>query len=173
MFFYTSIFVASVFMALIVLYLYRALVGAGKSVFGAILPSSKDNRTPTREESRYSTSINRTRTPWGWGSRSSLASAARPQPALPTRKTPWGWKGNGAEIRERGNNNNQPENAPGFDAFLKNNSSEFKSEAAQKSTVGWPYREEKSEIAGKAYKVKRQTTPNRTNLRTTGTPWGW
>lgn len=172
MFFYASLFVAIVFAAFIVLYLYRILARAGHSFYGTILPSSKNIRTNQSKTSELGKNINRTQTPWGWESRSPLAGPARPQPTVNPQKTPWGWKGNGAENRERGTSN-QSENTPGFEAFLKNSSSGFKSETAKQPTVGWPYRAEKSELDGKSYTVSRQTTSKKTNPKNTRTPWGW
>ena len=50
MFFYTSLFVASFIIAMVVLWLYKSLVGIGKAIYQAILPSSKSNITAHAEE---------------------------------------------------------------------------------------------------------------------------
>lgn len=173
MFFYTSLFIASVIVALIILYLYNALMEVGKAVYRAILPSSKDNLTKHIDETRYNSTINDTPTPWGWQPHATPASAAKTVPAMPSDNTPWGWKGNDNEIREHGPKSATKkvtrDAASGLDAFIKKNVNE----RGTKSAVGWPYREEKFEFAGKSYKVSRKATPKRTNLSTTGKPWGW
>jgi hypothetical protein len=136
MFFYVSLFIACVVTALLVLYLYNALVDAGKEVYRAFLPSSKDKRGRQRQKGRFDSTVNKT-------------------------AVPWGWKGNESEIREHG-----PDAATGFDAIIKNNSNES-------ATVGWPYREEKTELAGRANKVSRKPRAVKTGGRSGGKPWGW
>lgn len=173
MFFYTALFVASVITALIVLYLYNALMDVGKAVYKAMLPSSKDNLSRHIDDTPYHATINDTPTPWGWDANAGRGNPAKAVPASPNDDTPWGWKGNDNEIREHGAKGTVRNAALGLEAFLNKTTSEPSSRASKPSAVGWPYREEKSEFAGKAYKVKRKVAPRRTNLKTTSTPWGW
>ena len=173
MFFYTALFVASVIAAFVILYLYNALKEVGTAVYRAFLPSSKDNLARHIDDTPYHATINDTPTPWGWDEQAAPEKRVKAVPASPNDDTPWGWKGNNHEIREHGAKGTVRNAVSGLDAFLNKGSSEPSSKANKPSAVGWPYREEKSEFAGKAYKVKRRTTPRRTNLKTTSTPWGW
>ena len=81
--------------------------------------------------------------------------------------TPWGWKGNDHETREHGAKGAALNGATGLDAFVNKHSKES-------TSVGWPYREEKNEFAGKAYKVTRKPTSKKPGMSTTcNQPWGW
>jgi len=169
MFFYTSLFIASVVAALVILYLYNAIADAGRAVYRAMLPSSKERLARQIDVPKYSTSINDTPTPWGWGNHATPEKAAQTHPASSPNGTPWGWKSNNNGMRERAG---ATQKATGLDAFVRNNGGSSSADAT-KPVVGWPYREEKVEFAGKAYKVTRSVKPRKTNLRNTSTPWGW
>jgi hypothetical protein len=81
--------------------------------------------------------------------------------------TPWGWKGGDHGAREPVAKGSTMNAANGLDAFVNKHGNES-------TSVGWPYREEKNEFAGKAYKVTRRTSPKKSNLQTSGNqPWGW
>ena len=158
MFFYTALFVASLIAAFIIIWLYRSIADAGKAVYQAMLPSSRNAATSHLDGLSVNTSVNDTPTPWGWKSHQTPANLAKKHAALPTEKSPWGWKGS-----QRGANEKRPLNGrtASQPATRKN------------QNVGWPYREEKSEFAGKAYKVTRKVAPKKTNLSSTDKPWGW
>ena len=173
MFFYTALFIASVITAFVVLYLYNALKEVGTAVYRAFLPSSKDNLARHIDDTPYHATINDTPTPWGWDEQAAPEKRVKAVPASPNDDTPWGWKGNNHEIRERGSKGAVQNAASGRDAFLNKAASDRAAKASNKAAVGWPYREEKFEFAGQAYKVTRKATPRRTNLGTTGKPWGW
>lgn len=177
MVFYSLLFVACVIVAVVMLYLYHQLADVGKDVYKTLLPSSKTNPTNNRDYARVATSVNKTPTPWGWKAKTTQTKTARVRSVSPPGNVPWGWKGNDNEIREHGPkpaiHNVVKSRAAGLDAFLKQNDNEQNSSSASRENVGWPYREEKSEIAGKEYTMKRKAAPVRTNLRTTGKPWGW
>jgi hypothetical protein len=174
MFFYTSLFVASVLVALVILYLFNALRDAGKAVYKAFLPSSKNNLSARSPDEALSTTVNETLTPWGWSNEASQTKTARTNRALSSKQTPWGWKGNDRVIREHGAKSTANSSAGiGLDDFFAKNENESNSTENPAATVGWPYREEKFEFAGKSYKVTRKAKPAKTNLRNTGKPWGW
>lgn len=168
MFFYTSLFVASLIVALVILWLYNAVADVGKQVYRAILPSSKSNVTEHVQDIPLNTTINETPTPWGWKSHETPATVAKTRAAKPSKATPWGWPGNEKEIRDHGPNGTWPDGSK-TEASLAGYGEKPKS--ARK--VGWPYREEEFEFAGKAYKVSRKAKPKKTNLSKTGKPWGW
>ena len=154
MFFYTSLFVAGLIVALLILWLYNAILDVGKQVYRAILPSSKSNVTRHVQEIPLHTTINDT--------------VAKTRAAKPSKATPWGWPGNKNEVQGHGPATSWP-NGSKTEASLAGNGEKPKS--AQK--VGWPYREEEFEFAGKSYKVSRKVKKRKTNLSKTGKPWGW
>ena len=81
--------------------------------------------------------------------------------------TPWGWKGNDHATRDHGAKGAALNGATGLDAFVNKR-------GKGSASVGWPYREEKTEFAGKAYKVTRRTASKKSRQSTTGSqPWGW
>lgn len=93
MFFYTSLFVACVIVALLIVYLFNAVANAGRAFYGSFLPSSKDKFTGQHARTRYHSTRN----------------------AAPA---PWGWKGNGSVIREHGPNAATMSGNSGLDAFI-------------------------------------------------------
>ncbi len=101
MLFYSLLFVGSVIAAILVLYLYNAVVRIGKSIYKARLPDSKENLTSHLDGARYSTAVNDAKTPWGWESHTSPQTTARTHPASPNRQAPWGWSGNEHDVRSR------------------------------------------------------------------------
>ena len=172
MFFYALLFIASVVVALVILQLYHSVVSIGKTIYTAFLPSTKDVITDHLEGVQLNTTINETRTPWGWKSHSTPSTLARTHPAEAKKQAPWGWPGNTKEIREH-KPVNQSSDGTDLNSYLKQQRAKAQSVAEKKPTVGWPYREEKFEFSGKDYKVTRKVKPKKTNLSTTGKPWGW
>lgn len=81
--------------------------------------------------------------------------------------TPWGWKGGEHDTHASSIKRAAPASASGLNAFINTHGHESKS-------VGWPYREDKVETAGKAYKVTRKTTGQKSRPRGGNKqPWGW
>jgi len=163
MLFYASLFVATLIVAAVVLWLYRALVGAGQAVYQAILPSSRSGITDHLAKEARRTSINDTPTPWGWGDKAKPSQAARTAKIAKADTVPWGWPGN----------HQKPGQHKAGAAHARHNHEGPVAKPEAKGQIGWPYREDKFEFAGKAYKVTRKATPKKTNLSTTGKPWGW
>lgn len=79
---------------------------------------------------------------------------------------PWGWKGNDSEIRQHGSKGATVNGAGGLSALLNKHGSES-------ASVGWPYREEKTEFAGTSYKVSRKAGSGISGRKPGGKPWGW
>ena len=169
MFFYTSLFVASVIVALVILWLYNSIVEAGKVVYRAFLPSSKTSTTSHLDNQTVAPTVNDTPTPWGWKVGSKPATLARAHPARPVENAPWGWPGNPNEIRDHGPGGD----GTGLDSYLSKLEARRNDRKAKRAPVGWPHREEMFEFAGKAYKVTRRVAPRKTNLKTASKPWGW
>ncbi len=83
-------------------------------------------------------------------------------------QTPWGWKGSAHETRASSPRTAAATGASGLDGLINKHSNET-------SSVGWPYREDKVELAGTAYKVKRTATVSKKSRPGTNSkqPWGW
>jgi len=158
MFFYVSLFVASLIVALVVLWFYHLTVDIGRGIFKSLLPGSGKVRSNPAEEVIMATTINETPTPWGWSGHQSPEGLAKTQPALPTEPTYWGGKGNQDQFREH-----HPHHGGGASHAASN----------RRQNAGWPYREEKTEFAGKAYKVKRKVAARTPTPKTASKPWGW
>ncbi len=174
MLFYTFLFIACIIIALVILSLYNAVMSIGRKVYSAILPSSKDRITDHLEGVTLNPTINDTPTPWGWQNHATPMNEAKTHPALPEPTAPWGWPGNNKAIREHGPGGNDSDHTATGAAFSKGRI-EAKPQSAkeQQPMVGWPYREEKFDFAGKEYTVKRKAKQSKTNLSKTGKPWGW
>ena len=83
MFFYTSLFIASLFAALVILWAYHAIANAGQAVLKSILPSAKTGPTSHLSPRTTRPTINSTRTPWGWESHDTPANMAKTHAAKP------------------------------------------------------------------------------------------
>jgi len=169
MLFYIGLFIACVVVSLGFLFLYRSLAELGRIIYHAFLPTGRDNRTPPAEEHarNVTSTANETPAPWGWYGRTAARKAARKRPATPGPRTPWGWPGSKRAVREH-------VGVHGIaDGFLNRLDKVSKPERIVSPDVGWPYREEKFEFAGKDYKVLRKAAPKPTDLKKTGKPWGW
>lgn len=156
MFFYTSLFIASLFAALIVLWVYRTVAFSIKSVYKTVLPTSDTGPTSHLKDKAVPITSREKPTPWGWKGHETPANAAKTHAALPTEKPNWGWSGGQQGIHEQ--NGSYAVSKPA---------------AAGKPGAGWPYREEKSEFAGKAYKVTRKVATKTASTNTADKPWGW
>jgi len=172
MFFYTSLFIACVVIALVFLFFYNSVADLGKLIYRKFHSGSKKKPAAHQEERILATTINDTPTPWGWASHATPENIARTHPAAPSRQSPWGWPGHHHETYAH-HSAGVTGNTNGGGASHSHNGGASKPEETETPTVGWPYREEKFELSGKAYKVTRKARPKRTNLRTTGKPWGW
>ena len=90
MFFYTSIFLASMMLALVVVWMYRAVVGAARVVWTAMLPNARDNLDAAPDA---------VPAPWGWKDSSKSNAEPIPHRSSPVAEVPWGWPGNAAKVR--------------------------------------------------------------------------
>ncbi len=83
-------------------------------------------------------------------------------------QAPWGWEGNNHDTRKNVSISASPNGASDLDGFINKQSNES-------SSVSWPHREDKVELAGTAYKVKRTATVSKKSHPGTNSkqPWGW
>ena len=180
MFFYTSLFMASFIIAMVVLWLYKSLVGIGTALYRAILPSSKSNITDHFTEPTLPLTVNGARTPWGWSGHATPATEARTHVALPDKKAPevpWGWPGNKHKVAPEYQVKEGIPLCPvtGARSGTRSNAdiTPPKAVRARAKKIGWPYREDQFEFAGDTYSVTQKVNPKKTNLKNTAKPWGW
>jgi len=164
MFFYIFLFIASLLAALVVLWLFHLIKDAGRSLYGFFLSGAKSTPPAYVERNTARTTASGAPTPWGWGENTNPSQAARAAAIAPADAVPWGWPGN--DRRDRA-----PERHDGLKAEATPD--EMGPKQIKESAIGWPYREEKSELAGTAYKVTRKAAPKKINLNPTDRPWGW
>ena len=143
MFFYTSLFIASLVAALVILWAYHAIADAGSALMRTMLPSPK--KGPTIHLSARpmpTTTINGTKTPWGWKNHDTPAHQARAHAAMPTSEQ--------------------------LDECI-----EVEPDKPGTLGRTWVHREERSELGGKAYKVTRQVSDTAEGFKDADRPWGW
>jgi hypothetical protein len=167
MLFYVSLFVACVIIAVAFLYVFRALENVTEDVYQVSVQSIRTRHKERPRERTLATTVNDTPTPWGWNGVEKPDQVTRTRPAAPNVKAPWGWQGNQQPIHTHG----VPKSV---DGGSRNPHDKPSSQANTVSpTVGWPYREEKFDFAGKRYRVARRSVPKPTDLSKTDKPWGW
>jgi hypothetical protein len=140
MFFYTSLFIVSIFVALIVLWLYHSIADVGQTLLKSILPDKKKGPTSHLSARIMSKTINETQTPWGWRNHETPAKRARAHAA-----TPLNYHG------------------------AKN----VAADSSRSNNAAWVHREERSELAGKSYKVTRKNETVAEGLKASDRPWNW
>ncbi len=163
MFFYASLFVASLIVALVVHWLYQVIKDAWE-VLARTIFLHRQNRAAAGFEAAVGPSA------WGRGERANPSQAARTAAIAPADTVPWGWPGHEHNVREQGVREQGPKTTPGYGSVAP---AGMVSRQREEVAVGWPYREEKLEMAGKAYKVTRKTAVKKENLSASGKPWGW
>ena len=141
MLYYTALFLVVFFVSVVAIWMYRAIFGAGRSVYKSKTHGAKKSskRAKARLEAR--------RKQWAQ-SGSYLSSSDAPNP--------WGLKGQ----------------APHPKAGQMGSYAESREPVSSRQTGGWPYKEEKVEFAGKAYKVNRKATDDK-GMGSEGKPWVW
>jgi hypothetical protein len=77
MFFYVSLGIASLFAALVILWLYHAVADASGAVLKSMLPGKKTGPTSHLTAQRKRPSYGKTPTPWGWDSHDKPAPLSR------------------------------------------------------------------------------------------------
>ena len=165
---YATIFIASIIVAVLALVLYRVVAHSSKSVLSSKEPISLVSSTPGHQKGQSRgnvTGIPASLSPTG---RTVPANFARPTPAMPSGNADWGWQGNDNRVREQ----HTPHSA-GAAGSKHCSLYDVDPAVAAKRDVTWPHREEKTETAGKAYKVTRKVRSGRPPTDESGKPWGW
>lgn len=168
MLFYAAIFISSLIVATVVIWLWRAIFNAGKVVYQTILPSYKDSRDPTShlDTHRLVTTIHEVQTPWGWKGGANPAQLARSTTPAPARPAAWGWPGN--QLKTSKNKSNHV----GHKTYTVQ-ASGMRNSTKEKPHIGWPYRAELISSSGKTYSGNRIEKLRKNHLKTMNKPWGW
>jgi len=168
MFFYTFLLIASLIVALVILWLYKAIVDAGKVAYKAILPSTKETPSDQPEEAILSTTTGEIptpwgwerRSPWGWKSHSKPNQVARTYASKPTDQNLWGTNQGIHEPRSK----YESQSGLYLDSEVKRDDANQQSAVTGQVYVDWPYRERKTELTGQAYKVTREKSPHKEKI---------
>lgn len=162
MFFYTALLIASLVGALVVLWVFRTIRYNAGSVYKTVITDTEIGPTSQLQAKTAPATSSGSESPWGWNGHQTPANAAKTHAALPTEKPQWDWSGKQNQISE-----NQPHRGS-QDSYAVSNQ-----DKTLKAGARWPHREEKSEFAGKAYKVTRKAPKNTSASNTESKPWGW
>lgn len=174
MFFYTFLLIASVFVAIVIVWLGRAINSAGAKAYRIFLPSHKTNYqqhlTAHVKDRPLSTTINKVPMPWGWQGEarpSQLAPANAPAAA-----GSWGaWPNKINQIREH-----LPDHGPRKAPKLAKQVVESRQERLLRQKqlqADLGNGASRLEIAEKRRAVAPRAQLRKTNLRTSSKPWGW
>jgi hypothetical protein len=165
---YITVFLATLIVAAVALFLYRAISDTSRSVY-----SSKERiaiiSTPAHKENTA------TRSAIG-GSQDQKGRIApqgpnQPCPAGPPDQIDLGWDGDGTQPRE-------PVLRPAAGAVTTSHCSLYDVSAADskfedKRRVDWSFSEEKRESAGKAHITTQELATETPDPEGSGKPWGW
>jgi hypothetical protein len=165
MLFYSTMFIVSLIVAVVILWFYRVSADTSKAIYTTIIPSRVDE---SPSDHLNETVAHKTRTdaesPLGMKSHQTPRNLAQTHRAKSIAQTPWGWPGHKQhQVRKQRKHyarHNSLNDAPSAD-----------SASIQSQKVGWPYR---GETDGKVYKATRKVPPSKKiNLKTLSKPWGW
>lgn len=161
---YATIFIASIIVAAVIIFLYKTVSNSSRSVYSSREHLAILDVQPKYQKDRVTVNgmpdFPRNET------HATPRHNAKTHPAKPTETVDWGWKDSSKQSQQ---------------ATATANSShcslyDMKPEgriADRNGTNGWLRREERSEAAGKVYKVKRQAFSRSPGSGDTGKPWGW
>ena len=168
MLFYSTMFIASLIVAVVILWFYRASTDTSKAIYTTLMPGRVDH---SPSDHLNDTVAHKTRTyaesPLGMKSHQTARNLAQTHRAKSLDQTPWGWPGHKRpQVREQRTLNAR------HSSLIDAPSADPVSIRSQK--VGWPYRDDMMETGGKVYKATRKVPPPRkATLKTISKPWGW
>ena len=171
MLFYATIFIVSVVVAGGIVWFYHTSADTSKAIYNTIIPLSEaKNPADHAKDAKAQNAGMNTPQPWGQKTHQTPGNLARTHAAMPTTQTPWGWTGSEKRVgKKQAHDGSRKSKAAHCSLYDK---SEPKS--IRNQNVGWPYREDKTETTGRAYKVTRRAArPKKTNLASVEKPWGW
>ena len=168
MLFYSTMFIVSLILAVVILWFYRASRDTSKAIYTNIMPGRVDH---SPSDPLNDTVAHKARTdaesPLERKNHQTPRNLVQTHRAKSIEQTPWGWPGHNRhqvrEFRTHFASNNSLNDAPSVDPA-----------SIRGQKVGWPYRKDMMRTGGKVYKITRKVPPTeKTNLRTLSKPWGW
>jgi hypothetical protein len=168
--FYTTLLITSFLLTLVIIGLKILIVFVARKAFGLgkrhvnVGPTAHlDQKTPGRSPKVASSA-------WGTQPQATPANLAKTHPAA-AQNTPWGWPGNGHETHE-----NYPKpavaNKATLSAYLARNHEKQQPAADWKRNIGRPARDERSALAGAAYKPSQDAISRYGIDKKGDRPWG-
>lgn len=169
MFTYATIFIGSIFIALIALVVYRVFMGSSRSILSSREPISlNSSSTHSRAGKKASAVANAPAWP-AERVHAKPGSMAGAQLNTPSENADWHW-----QTRENKVSQQQAHHAKSGVSDKHCSLYDVDPTAPPVNlSDAWPHREEKSESAGTAYKVTRKAHPKATNDEESDKPWGW
>ena len=165
---YTTIFIASLILAVVGLVLYRVITASSESVLNSKGPVSLISSTTNSPIGESPYVVADAPAFPDKSSRIASANVAGPSPVMPAGDVDWGWQTEGNQIREQ-----NPHHGTGGDKTGHCSLYDVNAAAASSQRAARPHREEKLETGGKAYKVTREATPQTSSGEGSDKPWGW
>jgi len=148
--------------AVVVLWLYKAIKTAGRTINRTILPGSKANfRKSAVRKRKVRTTTSDVPTPWGWGKPAGRVKPLQtdrkwPQRSKQLNSIPWGWPGNDKEIHDH-------------KQYYSRNSGSLHSECIKKdrhkSPATKPGSDKTVNISGRRYKTNWDTLQEQSKLK--------
>jgi len=166
---YTTIFIASLILAVVGLVLYRVITASSESVLNSKGPVSLISSTTNSPIGESPYVVADAPAFPDKSSRIASANVAGPSPVMPAGDVDWGWQTDENQVREQ-----HPHHSTG--AVDSGHCSLFDVDPTAppvKRDVTWPHSEEKHEAGGSAYKVTRKAPLQTASADDSGKPWGW
>lgn len=174
---YASILIISLVVALVVLFFYKIVSDSSRSIYRSKYPIALTGSSPDqlKNQSAHKTAAGVSAPPGGQR-RVLPPKIDQIYPAMPNETFDWGWQGSGKQFHEHGQHHGK--GAGQLSADNTGHCSLYNVGIAEPTAdsnqqTGWPHREEKTEPAGKAYKVTRKVVTKDEDLETVSKPWGW
>lgn len=170
---YATILIASLIVALVVLFFYKIVSDSSRSIFRSKQPIALTESTANHpiDKTAHNTVTSASVPPGGKARVTPPPKINQIYPAMPTETIDWGWQGSGNKLREQNPQHGASAGNVAHCSLYDVSTAEPTVNSNQQT--GWPHREDKIESGGKAYKVTRKVVSKHANPETTGKPWGW
>lgn len=165
---YITVFLASLIVAAVALFLYRAISDTSRSVY-----SSKERIAIISTPAHQKNTATRNTIGGSQNQKGRVASQSptQPCPAEPPDQINLGWDGDGTQPREPGLRRAagavKTSHCSLYDVSTADSTFE------DKRRVGWSFSEEKRQSAGKAHKATQELATETPDHEGSGKPWGW
>lgn len=146
MLFYTTLFIGSLVLVSVLLWLCILVVGRFQSKSRSRFPNVEQTATAHLSERKYGRNSKRASRAWGIKPHSTPANLARTHPAKVDELAPVRWQGNDHEGHEH-----HPQGGATLSDYLARKDLEDKAIKSRKQNAGQPKRDNGSRLSGRAY----------------------